>query len=152
MAGLSSFLCKNVKPAKTRESFPLSSRFVEYDEDGNVVRDVNGQPVPALFTIEALEVSKYMRIASGSVSMQSGELGLKDDSITHSTLALIAESLKIPDLHDKALQDSYGVLTATDLIDKMFTSAEVQTLIERINKLQNGEGSFEDKVDEVKNF
>lgn len=151
MAGLSNFLAKNVIPANTTEEFTLSNRFVEYDDDGNLLTDINGNPILAKFTIKALEPSKYMRIATGAVKVSKTGMDLDDGGMTDTSLSLIIESLKVPDLYDRDLQNSYGVLTAVDLIDKMFTTSEIQILMEKINALHRGEGSFEDQVDEVKN-
>lgn len=151
MGGLSAFYAKNVKPANATVSFVVSDRFVERDENGEEKKDKKGNTIPAKFTIRAIKPSKFMRIASGSVSIAGGEPSLSGDGMANAPFAMIVEALVEPDLHDKDLQDSYGVLTPYELIDEMFTSSEVQTLLTHINTMQAGEGSFQDKVDELKN-
>lgn len=151
MGALSAFLAKNVKPAKATESFVISDRFVERDENGKEVLDKKGNPVFAKFTIKALKPSKFMRIASGSVSVSTDGTALNEAGATASSMQLIVESLVEPDLRNPDLQESYGVLTPLDLIDAMLTTSEVQKILEHINKMQAGEGTFQDKVEEVKN-
>lgn len=64
---------------------------------------------------------------------------------------MIASSVVEPDLYDKELQDSYGVMTPEDLIKEMIDDpgeyAEFASFIQEFN----GFTSMNDKVEEAKN-
>lgn len=65
---------------------------------------------------------------------------------------MIVVSTVSPDLYDKELQDSYGVLTPEDLLYAMVDDAgEYQELQAWMQKFQGFTKSFEDKVEEAKN-
>lgn len=65
---------------------------------------------------------------------------------------LASSAVVFPDLNDKALQDSYGVMTPEELIVEMID--DPTEFSEFLNKIQNMSGldkSFNDKVEEAKN-
>ena len=65
---------------------------------------------------------------------------------------LASSAVVFPDLNDKALQDSYGVMTPEELIVEMID--DPTEFSEFLNKIQNISGldkSFNDKVEEAKN-
>lgn len=65
---------------------------------------------------------------------------------------MIVASTVMPDLFDKELQDSYGVMTPEDLLYALVDNAgEYQELTVWIQKFQGFTKSFDDKVDEAKN-
>lgn len=65
---------------------------------------------------------------------------------------MIAASVVVPDLYDKELQDSYGVMTPEDLLLAMVDDpGEYNDLAFFIQKFQGFDVSFKDKVDEAKN-
>lgn len=64
---------------------------------------------------------------------------------------LLAASVVEPNLYDKELQDSYGVMTPEALIQEMLDNpAEYQEFVDLVQRFNGFEGSFEDKVDEAK--
>lgn len=64
---------------------------------------------------------------------------------------LLAASVVEPNLYDKELQDSYGVMTPEALIQEMLDNpAEYQEFAEFVQRFNGFDGSFEDKVDEAK--
>ena len=63
-------------------------------------------------------------------------------------MAMIVKSTVFPDLYDKELQDSYGVMTPEDLVYAMVDDAgEMQDFQLWMQKFQ----SLDEKVDEAKN-
>lgn len=64
---------------------------------------------------------------------------------------LLAASVVEPNLYDKELQDSYGVMTPEALILEMLDNpAEYQELVDLVQRINGFDSSFEDKVDEAK--
>lgn len=64
---------------------------------------------------------------------------------------MIVASTVYPDLYDKELQDSYGVMTPEDLVFAMVDNpGEYNNLGEWIQKFQGFTKTFEEKVDEAK--
>lgn len=65
---------------------------------------------------------------------------------------MIAASVVVPDLYDKELQDSYGVMEPEELLLAMVDDpGEYNDLAAFVQKFQGFDVSFEDKVDEAKN-
>ena len=65
---------------------------------------------------------------------------------------MIASSVVVPDLYDKELQDSYGVMTPEELLFAMIDNpGEYQDLCVWIQKFQGFDKTLEEKVDEAKN-
>ena len=65
---------------------------------------------------------------------------------------LASSAVVFPDLNDKALQDSYGVMTPEELIVEMID--DPTEFSEFLNKIQNMSGldkNLNDKVEEAKN-
>jgi phage xkdN-like protein len=67
-------------------------------------------------------------------------------------MAMIVKSTVFPDLYDKELQDSYGVMTPEDLVYAMVDNAgEMQDFQLWMQKFQGFTKSLDEKVDEAKN-
>lgn len=65
---------------------------------------------------------------------------------------MIVASTVYPDLYDKELQDSYGVMTPEELLYALVDDAgEYQELTVWMQKFQGFTKSFDDKVEEAKN-
>ena len=65
---------------------------------------------------------------------------------------MIVTATVFPDLYDKELQDSYGVMTPEDLLYAMVDNAgEYQELINWMQNYQGFTKSFDEKVEEAKN-
>ncbi len=65
---------------------------------------------------------------------------------------LIVASVVYPDLYDKELQDSYGVMTPEDLVQEMVDNAgEYNNLVAFIQKYNGFDTSINEKVKEAKN-
>ena len=67
-------------------------------------------------------------------------------------MAMIVKSTVFPDLYDKELQDSYGVMTPEDLVYAMVDNAgEMQDFQLWMQRFQGFTKSLDEKVDEAKN-
>ena len=65
---------------------------------------------------------------------------------------MIVASVVMPDLYDKELQDSYGVMSPEELLLAMVDDpGEYNELAAFVQKFQGFDVSFSDKVDEAKN-
>lgn len=65
---------------------------------------------------------------------------------------MIAKSCVSPDLNNAELQDSYGVMTAEDLIREMIDDpGEYQDLCKFIQEFNGFNTTMQDKIDEAKN-
>ncbi len=65
---------------------------------------------------------------------------------------LLVKSCVCPDLYDKDLQDSYGVMTPEDLLFAMVDDpGEYDTFTAFVQNFNGFTKSFEDKIDEAKN-
>ena len=65
---------------------------------------------------------------------------------------MICACIVAPNLYDKELQDSYGVMTPEELLKEMIDDAnEYQELASFVQNFNGFNGSFDDKVNEAKN-
>ena len=64
---------------------------------------------------------------------------------------LAVECTVFPDLHNAELQNSYGVLSADELLKRMLKPGEYADYLEKIQEINGFNESFEDKVEEAKN-
>ncbi len=66
-------------------------------------------------------------------------------------LSLLASGCTVfPDLEDISLQDSYGVMGASNLLKEMLTPGEYSRYLDKIGKLNGFEEDFSDKVNTAK--
>ena len=64
---------------------------------------------------------------------------------------VVAETVVYPNLRDKELQDSYGVMDPGQLLNKMLNSAEFNKLLEKCLEINGLNKTFDDLKTEVKN-
>lgn len=64
---------------------------------------------------------------------------------------LAAKCTVYPNLDDKELQDSYGVMGADSLLKTMLTAGEYASYMEQIQKINGFDATMEEVVDEAKN-
>lgn len=65
--------------------------------------------------------------------------------------SLAAACTVFPNLNDKELQDSYGVMSAEQLIGEMLLPGEFAEYINRIGELTGFDVTMEERVEEAKN-
>ena len=115
--------------------------------------DENGKPLE--WTIKPLTSSENDIIreeCTVEVPIQ-GKKGLYRQKINNSKYVakLICASVVEPNLNDKALQDSYGVMTPEDLIKQMIDDpSEYNDFVSFIHEF-NGFSSIDEKIEEAKN-
>lgn len=64
---------------------------------------------------------------------------------------LAVKCTMFPDLFNKELQDSYGVMGADALLKKMLLPGEYSDYVEKVQEVNGFEVTLEDKVEEAKN-
>lgn len=138
---LSAFFAQNAKKADNRK-FVASNRFV-----GD-----NGKPLEwELAAITAGENQKLRKgcMKSVPVNGKRGQYTQEFDTATYQA-KLAVKCVVFPDLNDAALQESYGVMGAEQLISAMLMPGEFDELISTILEI-NGFTDMGEMVDEAKN-
>lgn len=143
MSKFSRFMKQN-KAVKENATFPVTKSLV--DEDGK----------PLLWTIRPLTTKENDEIRDecmkevpvvGKPNMYRPKLD------TSKYIAkMICKCVIFPDLYDKELQDSYGVMTPEDLLKEMVDDpSEYQELMAFIQNFNGFDTTMDDKVEEAKN-
>lgn len=138
---LSAFFKQNAKQIENRK-IAVSDRFT--GEDGK----------PVLWEITCISASENQKIRKNSMKNKvaagkRGQYTQEFDAAAYQA-RLAAQCVVFPNLNDKDLQDSYGVMDAEQLISAMLTPGEFDDLILSITDLC-GFKTEEDLVDEAKN-
>lgn len=118
------------------------------------LRDENGKPLEWEFKkISAKENEEIREACTMEVQVKGKPNMFRPKVKTSEYLAkMIAASVVYPDLYDKELQDSYGVMTPEDLVYAMVDNAgEYQELSVWLQNFQGFTKTMDDKVDEAKN-
>lgn len=116
------------------------------DEDGN----------PLLWTIKPLTTKENEAIrdeCSTDIPVKGKPNMFRPKLNTSKYLArLITVSVVEPNLHDKELQDSYGVMTPEELLQAMVDNPnEYQEFVTFIQSFNGFDTNLEDKVEQAKN-
>jgi hypothetical protein len=139
---LSCFLSQNAQHLPN-EKYVASNRFI--DADGK----------PAVWEIKPIDTATDERLRKESVDRipVSGKKGrFEKESNYNKYLAGIAvEATVFPNLNNAELQNSYGVMDAVSLLQKMLTPGEYALYIDKVQEVSGYKISFEDLVDEAKN-
>ena len=143
MSNFSRFMKKN-KIAKENTTFPATKSLV--DEQGN----------PLLWTIKPLTTKENDDIrdecmidvpVKGKPNVYRPKLNTSK-YIAKMMCACIVE----PNLHNKELQDSYGVMTADELLKEMIDDpGEYNKFLAYVQEFNGFDSNMEDKVEEAKN-
>lgn len=141
MSGLNAFLRQNAKKPENVK-FAVSERFT--DEKGNLL----------LWEIRPLTSGEdenmrreYTRLAR--IPGKNGQYRQDFDSNGYLT-EMVAQATVFPNLNDKELQDSYGVMGAVELLKAMLTAGEAARYMQKVQEV-NGFISQEDLVEQAKN-
>lgn len=123
---LKAFMAQNALKAENRK-IKVSDRFL----------DESGQSI--LWEIRALtsEEDQNFRKASTKRTPVPGKknLFLPETDYNDYMQKVVIASVVYPDLHDKELQDSYGVMGADELLNKMLLPGEFSTLSEAVQEI-----------------
>ncbi len=134
---------KTNKVVKAQTTYAATSSLV--DEDGNAL----------LWTIKPLTTRENdaLRDECTTEVQIKGKTAMYRPKLNSSKYMakMICASVVEPNLNDKELQDSYGVMTAEDLLKEMVDDPGEYTDFSSFVSQFNGFTSMEDKVDEAKN-
>ena len=139
MSGLSAFLAQNALKVEN-EKHIISDRFV--DEKGN----------PSPWEIRALTAEEDEALRkSCTKKIRNKGIITQETNYEEYMAKLIVECVVFPNLKDKELQESYGVLGADKLVKKMLTSGEYAELLEKVQEINGFDVGMDELVEEVKN-
>lgn len=143
MGDLSRFLKKN---KKTKENLKISATTTLTDENGK----------PLLWEVRPLTTKEDNALREDcTVDVQvTGKPGMfRPKFNANRYLAkMVAACVVYPNLNDKELQDSYGVMGAEQLIQEMIDDpGEYNLFMNRLQEYHGFDQSFQEKVDEAKN-
>ncbi len=125
MEKLELFLKKN-KVKRENIQYPATTSLV----------DENGEPLLwELRAVTTKENNKLVDEAVRYIGQADGETKATLDNVVY-TRAFITAAVVFPDLHNKALQDSYGVMTPEELLEEMIDSPdEFAALAKKVKEL-----------------
>lgn len=143
MSKFSKFMKAN-KIAKENTTFPATKSLV--DEEGN----------PLKWEIRPLTTKENDNIRDAcmiEVPVTGKPNVYRNKLLTSKYIAMMACACVVePNLYDKELQDSYGVMTPEDLLKEMIDDpGEYTDFVAFIQKFNGFDTSLEEKVDEAKN-
>lgn len=139
MSGLNAFLSQNALKVEN-EKYVISDRFV--DEKGN----------PMAWEIKALSADEDQALRkSFTKKIRNKGLVTQETDYEGYLTKLIVECVVFPNLRDKELQESYGVLGADKLVKAMLTSGEYAELLEKVQLVNGFDVGMEELIEEVKN-
>lgn len=140
MKDLKFFLKQNTIPVENQE-VEVSKRFK--DDAGNTVKFeiklISNEMDDALRKQNTRQVKKAKGVIVPELDQQKYFVDL------------VLKSLVYPDLDDKELQDSWGVMDSRELINAMLLPGEYTALLQEVQKINGWDLNVEDIKDEVKN-
>lgn len=142
MSGLQAFMAGNVEKA-TIEEFEVSKRFK--DENGNVIKWQFG-------AIDGEHDALLRKQATKRVPVQ-GRKGVtmpEMDSDLYQ-LKMLAKTVRYPDLENVELQNSYGVMSAEELVKKMLLPGELVEAKRIATEVNGYDTGMDELVEEAKN-
>ncbi|MCF6466343.1 phage tail assembly chaperone [Clostridium sp. Cult2] len=134
MSSLSAFL--NPIKAENKEVV-ISNRFVE-----------GGKPVP--FVIKPISQEENKKLIK-KFTTKDKKTGVQSFDRPEYIAQLTADAVVFPDLTNAELQKAYGVLGASNLLQKMLYAGEYAELVEAIQELSGFDEDINDDIEEVKN-
>ena len=143
MSKFSRFMKQN-KIAKENTTFPATKSLV----------DENGKPLE--WTIRPLSTKENDNIQDDcmiDVPVKGKPNVYRPKLNTSKYIAkMLCASVVEPNLYDKELQDSYGVMTPEDLLKEMVDDpGEYREFVSFVQQFNGFTNTFEDKVEEAKN-
>lgn len=131
MSKLNDFL--NPVQTKKEKKVIISDRFVERDEDGNILRDENGDPILHPFTIRSIsqEENEMLLKRAKRIEIVNGQKQTTTDSTAYSRALVVAATVD-PDFSSKEVCDHFGTLVPTDIPAKMLWVGEYAKLLREI--------------------
>ena len=142
MSDLKAFLAQNAIPMENVK-YAASRRFV----------DDKGKPVEwELRALTSEEDEAIRRTCTHRVPIKGRKGATMPELNTVEYMCQMAvASTVFPNLNDKDLQDSYGVMDAEALIKKMLKPGEYTDYLGKVQEVNGFDISLEDQVEEAKN-
>lgn len=138
MSGLNAFLKQN-KPVKENVKYAASKDFV----------DEKGEPI--LWEIRPIKSREAQSLRSDCTTISGNGKKVSVDSAKFNCL-LATKCTVYPNLNDKELQDSYGVMCAEDLIQEMLDNDGVyQAYCQKVSEVCGYIKNEVELVEEAKN-
>ena len=134
---LSAFLAENAIPPEEEAAFVVSKRFLS-DET-----DKKGNRKPLQWKLKAITGAEDESLRKSCV---------KRVPVPNLYLGKLAVACTVyPNLNDKALQDSYKVMGAENLLKTMLTSGEYAEYLQKVQEVCGFDVPLQDEVDDAKN-
>lgn len=142
MGDLSCFLAQNALKAEN-ETFIASKRFLDKDKNSMMweIQAITSKEDEAL----RKDCTKRVPVA--------GKRGQYTQETDYNLYLgrLAAKCTVFPNLNDKELQDSYGVMGADALLKAMLTAGEYANYLEKVQAVNGFDVALDDLVSEAKN-
>lgn len=138
---LTAFLAQNALKADN-EKVVVSKRFVQ-----------DGKPIKWEVAAITSEEDDQLRKANTKRMPVPGKKGVMvpETNYTAYLAALAVKCTVFPNLHDKELQDSYGVMEAEALLKKMLLPGEYDGYLAKIQEINGFDVGMDEAVEEAKN-
>ena len=140
MSDFKAFLQQNALETENIK-FPVSNRFL----------DENKKPID--WEIKAVTSDEDARIRKAYTKKVTGKGGVVTQNFdAEEYLATLATRCVVyPNLNNAELQNSYGVMSAEQLVKKMLKPGEYQTLLQKVQEVNGYNLTINDLVEEAKN-
>ncbi|MBO5843521.1 MAG: hypothetical protein J6Q96_01475 [Bacteroidales bacterium] len=114
--------------------------------------NANGKPLEwEIKPINTEENEALKRESMNRVTLRNGQQQLDLDPLKYG-LKVAVRGTVFPDLNNKALQESYGVMGAEQLLQKMLSNAgEYQAYLNKVSEVSGFTSTMADAVEEAKN-
>ena len=131
MSKLNDFL--NPVQTKKEKKIIISDRFVERDEEGNILHDEKGDPILHPFTIRSIsqEENEMLLKRAKRIEIVNGQKQTTTDSTAYSRALVVAATVD-PDFSSKEVCDHFGTLDPTQVPAKMLWVGEYAKLLREI--------------------
>ena len=140
MSDFKAFLQQNALETENIK-FPVSNRFL----------DENKKPID--WEIKAVTSDEDARIRKAYTKKVTGKGGVVTQNFDAEEYlaALAARCVVYPNLNNAELQNSYGVMSAEQLVKKMLKPGEYQTLMQKVQEVNGYDVGINELVEEAKN-
>ena len=115
------------------------------------IKDENGKPVAwKMRTLSNKEINLWKK---DFIKTTIGDRGVRTEDFDNDEFVkkCLVESITYPDLNNKELLDSYGVMSAEELLTEMLNPGEYVRLNEKLNEINGFTVTLADKVAKAKN-
>lgn len=160
MTNLTAFLAQNALKQEN-EMVVVSKRFVEPVNDEETGKQKVDEKTKKLMTkpvkweVAAITSTEDDQLRKDNTKRMPvpGKKGMMvpETNYTAYLAALAVKCTVFPPLHDKELQDSYGVMGAEALLKKMLLPGEYDEYLAKIQTINGFDAGMDDVVEEAKN-